>query len=145
MFLQLVGAASLSFFCFATISMADLQLNPLLFPRQGLKTISLSTSAPLSAILRFASRGRSSGGGVAKLCRRFLMRKGECFSRCADTADTSIRPDKQKTTPNGGGPLIRAPTPSLLLQTAYRQTSRPRHHVVDARGIQTVVDGGRES
>ena len=86
MFSQPVGIAVLSFFISATISVADQQLNPLFFSRQGLKTISLSASTRFRHP-RLLPHCRPSGEGVAKLCRRFVKRKGRFSSLCAQNRD----------------------------------------------------------
>ncbi len=146
MFSQPVGIAVLSFLFSAAILVADQQLNPLFFSRQGLKTISLSASTRCRHP-RFLSHCRPSGEGVEKLCRRFVKRKGRFSSLCAQTATASLHLDKQRDHLKRRRSAHPCTSTQLQLRTAgpMPPDRLPRRHVVDARGIQTVVDGGRES
>ena len=67
---------------------------------------------------------------------------------CAVPTTTPTKPGRAKEKPqmeafrlSGTDTLLRPQT----AQVRYYGTHLARRHVVDARGIQTVVDGGRES
>jgi len=116
------------------------------FPVKASKLSQPASSAP-SVILRLLPRGKPSGEGSEKLCRRSVKRKCEIHLYALYPRHRKTWTSKREHW-NWKRSACPCTNTLLRLQTASVRshgTDLPRRHVVDARGIQTVVDGGRES